>query len=296
VAPSLADGPKATTSMDIWQGIISPELVFVALRTLARLGLILLGTLLAVSFSDAFIEKLFNLSEEGKGYIDARRSKTLRTIIQSISRYVIYFIGGTMFLGELGIQTATILATAGIGGLAVGFGAQNLVKDVITGFFILFEDHFGVGDYVTIGGHSGVVEEMGLRVTKLRNFGGEMHIIPNGSIDQVTNHMGQSMRARVTVTIPYEENLDRAIGVLEELFANIQGDLPNLVEEPRVLGVSDLGERGVELTVMARTKPMNQWGMERELRRRIKDAFDAAGIVIPYPRHHLVIANKGEEE
>ncbi|MGI6558916.1 MAG: mechanosensitive ion channel family protein [Limnochordia bacterium] len=200
--------------------------------------------------------------------------------MQSLLRYLICFIAGTMILQELGIETSTILATAGLGGLAVGFGAQNLVKDVITGFFILLEDHFGVGDYITAGGQSGVVEEVGLRVTKLRDFGGELHIIPNGSIDRVTNHMGQGMRVLVRVTIPLRGK-PRADGSSAGGLSLPNLQHPDLVDGPKLLGVSNLGESGVELLVWARAKAMQSVGYGTGAAQAVSmAALDGAGIEI----------------
>lgn len=263
---------------------ISPPTILIIIRTLANIALIWLGSRIVLRFATNVVERLLRIQDRTPG--DPRRAKTLGALVQSLLRYLICFIAGTMILQELGIETSTILATAGLGGLAVGFGAQNLVKDVITGFFILLEDHFGVGDYITAGGQSGVVEEVGLRVTKLRDFGGELHIIPNGSIDRVTNHMGQGMRVLVRVTIPYEESLERTMATLESLFAEMKH--PDLVEGPKILGVSNLGDSGVELLVWARAKAMSQWSMERELRTQIKMALDEAGIEIGYPHRYLV--------
>jgi small-conductance mechanosensitive channel len=263
---------------------ISPPTFLLIVRTLANIALIWIGSRIVHRFATNLIERLLRIQDRTPG--DPRRTKTLGALVQSMLRYLIYFIAGTMILQELGIETATILATAGLGGLAIGFGAQNLVKDVITGFFILLEDQFGVGDYITAAGHSGVVEEVGLRVTKLRDFGGELHIIPNGSIDKVTNHMGQGMRVLVRVTIPYEESLERTVAVLEGFFAEFAH--PDLVDGPKLLGVSNLGESGVELLIWAKAKAMHQWAMERELRGGVMAALEGAGIKFGYPRRYLV--------
>ncbi len=245
---------------------------------------ILLGARLLVRLAENFGERLFRrLPPERALRLDERRAKTLSTLIASITRYVIYFFAGVMILQHLGFNTASLLTAAGIGGLAIGFGAQNLVRDVITGFFILFEDQYGVGDYVTAGGVSGVVEEMGIRITKIRDFGGELHIVPNGQISQVTNHMGPAMQVLIDVAVSPDTDLDQAIGVLEAVLADYARDNHRLVGAPAVLGVQTLSDAGVTLRVMARTKPMEQWGVERELKRLIKQRFDAEGIRLPFP-------------
>ena len=156
---------------------ISPPTFLLIVRTLANIALIWIGSRIVHRFATNLIERLLRIQDRTPG--DPRRTKTLGALVQSMLRYLIYFIAGTMILQELGIETATILATAGLGGLAIGFGAQNLVKDVITGFFILLEDQFGVGDYITAAGHAACRRGWPAG-HQARDFGGELHIIPNG--------------------------------------------------------------------------------------------------------------------
>lgn len=235
---------------------------------------------------------LRRIMEPRSSGLDERRAKTLVDLVHSVVRYAVYFFAFVVILDELGVDTRSLIAGAGIAGLAIGFGAQSLVKDVVTGFFILLEDQYGVGDYVTVAGVSGIVESVGIRTTKVRDFGGQLYIIPNGSIDAVTNHMGSAMRVMFPVRIPYEEDVERVIDILEELFEEVAGELEDIVEGPRVLGVNDLGESGVELTIWARAKPMTQWAMTRELRKRVKQILDAEGIPVAFPRRLLVV-NQG---
>ncbi len=232
------------------------------------------------------------------GAWDERRVNTLRGLIRSLLKYSLYFIGGVMVLDELGIPTTSILAGAGILGLAVGFGAQNLVRDVITGFFILFEDQFSVGDYVSFAGVTGTVQEMGLRVTRVRSWTGEIHIIPNGKIDQVTNFSRAGMGVVLDVEIAYEADLDQTIelinGVCREM-AREKSD--QVIDEPQVLGVTDLGSSGVTIQVFGMVTPAQQAPFGRELRKRIKEAFEREGIEIPYPRRVVINRRqKGEKE
>lgn len=275
------------------RGLLDRGAVTAVLGRILVILLILGGARLLVRLAEAFVERLFR--PERHVYLDERRARTLATLITSIARYTIYFFAGVAVLQHLGFNTASLLTAAGIGGLAIGFGAQNLVRDVITGFFILFEDQYGVGDYISAGGVSGIVEEMGIRITKIRDFGGELHIVPNGQITQVTNHMGPSMRVMFDVEVAYDTDLDKAIKTLEELCAEYARGNDRLVEPPIVLGVQALAESGISLRIVARTKPMEQWGVERELKRLIKERFDAEGIEIPFP-HRLLIAQGGPAE
>lgn len=223
--------------------------------------------------------------------VDEKKINTLTGVLKNIVKYIFYFIGLIMVLDIFDINTSSILATAGIGGLAIGFGAQSLVKDIITGFFILFEDQFSVGDYIKIGEFEGIVEELGVRVTKLRDFSGELHIIPNSNIGTVTNKTRGAMRALVKVSVAYEEDIDHVIQVLDKVCKEVKETNKSIVDGPTILGISDLGEYGIDLTIVAKTNPMDQWGVERELRKKIKEAFDRENIEIPYPKR-IIFDNK----
>ena len=226
--------------------------------------------------------------------LDENKRKTLAGLLKSILRYVTYFTAAINILEIVGVKTASLLAAAGIGGLAVGFGAQNLVKDVISGFFIIFEDQYNVGDYVEAAGVAGVVDEVGLRTTRLRDFGGQFHIIPNGEIALVTNHSRGIKRALVKVKIAYEENFDRALKALEEVCKDVKAKRKEIVEGPMILGVTDLGSTEVVVTLLARTVPMQHWSVERELRKAVLDKFEQEGLEKPYPR--LVYINWENKE
>ena len=259
-------------------------------RTLLNVALILVGTKVAVQVASFLISRIFEAERRNRHrHTDLKRHRTLMNILKSAISYILYFVGGMTALDKLGVPTSSIVATAGIGGLAIGFGAQSLVKDVITGFFILMENQYSVGDYVRVGDVSGVVEDMGVRVTKLRDLGGELHIVPNGQIEQVTNYMGAAMRIVFDVQVPYEEDLERVKHILNDLFLQLQVEIPGLVEGPTILGVSDLTESAVAIRILARAQPMQQWGIERQIRGAIKERFDAEGIMSPYPRQVVVI-------
>lgn len=253
-----------------------------------KITLILFIAMMAVRFTNIVVEKFFQNRDKFKMVGEDKRYNTLKGIIKSIIRYTIYFVAFTPILGTLGINVSSIIAAAGIGGLAIGFGAQSLVKDVITGFFILLEGQFQVGDYIETGNKSGIVEEMTLRVTKLRDFNGDVHIIPNGSVDKLTNKSNGNMRAWVDVSIAYEENIDNAMEVLGQLCKEIANSSDKIMEGPTVLGVTKFGDSEVVLSIIARTIPMEQWAVERLLRKRIKETFEEKGIEIPYPRRVIL--------
>ncbi len=254
---------------------------------------ILIIAKLGITFSGAIIDRM--LIPVNQTYFDRNRAITLSSLLKSVIMYTVYFMAGISILDLFDVPLQGVLTGAGIVGLAVGFGAQNLVRDVITGFFIIFENHFTVGEYITTAGVSGIVEEVGLRATKIRDFGGQLHILPNGQITQVTNYNRGSMRAMVDVGIAYEEDIDLAVAVLEEVCREVNRDLAEIITEaPHVLGVQAFGPSELTIRIIAKTKPMEQWRVERELRKRIKEAFDRRGIEIPYPRQ--VFIPKGTEK
>ena len=218
-----------------------------------------------------------------------RKASTLSTVAGSILKYVIYFIGLVSVLKQLGVPTESLLVIASAGSVAIGLGAQGIAGDMMEGFFILFEDHYAVGDVVTIQGITGTVESVTLRSTKLRDAMGAVHIIPNGSIGTVTNNCREFINAVVEVGIAYGESIDRAIEVLNDEMAKTT-DIEDILETPTVAGVSSLGDSAVNLKIVAKCKVKTAAGVSAELRRRIKNRFDAEGIEIPFPQQvvHLV--------
>lgn len=223
------------------------------------------------------------LQRKGKHLLDERKANTLFSLLRSMSLYVITFTVVLHSLKRLfNFDTGTLLASASVLGVALGFGSQSLVKDVIGGFFILFEDQFSVGDYVKAGEFSGIVEETGIRATHLRDWGGELHIIPNGSITAVTNFSRGKMRALVDIQMPYDEDLDRAMEVMHFVCERVTIEFgEKIIDPPTVQGVIQFGERFAVLRVIAYTQPNEQWGLERELRRQIHREFLKEGIRTP---------------
>lgn len=228
--------------------------------------------------------------------LEPQRAKTLGSVMKSILKYSVYFLGITTILSILfgGIS----FTFASIGGVALGFGAQNLIKDFINGFFILFEDQFGVGDYITIGKFSGIVQTIGIRTTVIKDLSGDIHSIPNGTISEVTNHSRGNTRFIVDVDIAYEEDIDNAINAIKECCEKFQKENEEFIKEPiEVSGVSALAASSVTIRIIGRTKPLTQWKMENQLRKEIKITLDKEGIEIPYPKTQLINFNsdKGEE-
>ncbi len=262
-------------------------------QNILKILLVLISVKLSVKLLGVIIDKFFHRQAESRFVEDTKKVMTMSALTKSITTYTLYFIGLTMVITIMGIPASSILATAGIGGLAIGFGAQNLVKDVITGFFILFEDHYAVGDYISLEKYSGIVEDIGIRITKVRDFNGDLHIIPNGNISNVTNHSRGDMRVFFDVGIAYEEDIDKAIYVIQKYLDEYRQAEPQLTDGPKVLGVSDLADSSVILKIWAKSKSMEQWRIERELKKGIKETLDKEGIEIPYPKNVIINKQRG---
>lgn len=220
----------------------------------------------------------------------ARRAETLGRVFRYLVAVVIGAVALMLVLAELGISLAPILGAAGVAGLAVGFGAQSLVKDYFTGFFILLEDQLRKGDVVTVAGIGGLVEDVTLRHVRLRDYDGNVHFVPNGLITTVTNMSRGYAQAVMDVGIAYRESIDEAFDVMREVAAGLRADpayAPKLLEDLEIAGVERWDDSAVILRCRFKVVPLEQWNVRREYLRRLKKAFDARGIEIPYP--HLTI-------
>lgn len=225
--------------------------------------------------------------------ISPGRTKTLEKLALNVFSYVLVFILITLIVGVFEYDITALIAGAGIVGLAVGFGAQGLVSDVVTGFFILLEKQIDVEEYVTIAGLDGIVEEVGLRTTKLRGFDGTVHFIPNREIGSLSNHSRSNMQALVDIGISYDENIDQVVKIMQEVCDRAAAEEEAIVEGPDVLGVQGLGDSDVVIRIIAKTANMEQWRIERRIRKEIKEAFDLHGIEIPFPHQVNVSKNEG---
>jgi small conductance mechanosensitive channel len=223
-----------------------------------------------------------------------QRAKTLVQLLNSVGIVVIAIAAVLMVLNQF-ISIGPLLAGVGVAGLAISFGAQSLVKDVINGFFVLLEKQFDVGDVIEVNGKAGAVERMTLRVVMLRDIEGTLHIIPNGNISLVSNKTYGWARAVVDVGVAYKENVDRVRDVLKSVgqrFSEESDWQPKLLDPPDILGVQSLDDSAVVLRLMVKTVPGKQWEVKRELWRRVKNRFDAEGIEIPFPQRTLHFADK----
>lgn len=269
------------------------------LHTLMGLGVIIVATFVAVEISTVLIHRL--LSTLARDAVDIRRAaqlNTLRPVLKGVAQTAIIITGVLMLLSEMDIQIGPLLAGAGVVGVAVGFGAQTLVKDFLTGIFLIVEDIVSVGDIVRIGDDAGLVEQMTVRTIRLRSMDGVLHVFPYGEA-QVIHNLTKNFSAYVfDLEISYESDIDRAMEVMRAVGEELQTDpdFASLILEPiDVLGVDSLGSSGIIIKARIRTEPLQQWTVGREYNKRIKKAFDAAGVSIPYPHMHLVYTPPKDE-
>jgi small conductance mechanosensitive channel len=211
-------------------------------------------------------------------------------VFRYVATVAISLVAGMLALSELGISIAPILGAAGVVGLAVGFGAQSLIKDFFNGLFILVENQIRQGDVVEVGGKSGLVEDVTLRYVRLRDYEGSVHYIPNGLISTVTNKSRGFAHAVIDVGIAYRENVDEAFEIMREVGAQMRASeafAAKILEDLEIAGVENWADSAVVLRCRFKTATLEQWGVRREFLRRLKEAFDTRGIEIPYP--HLTL-------
>ncbi|HQY08221.1 MAG TPA: mechanosensitive ion channel family protein [Burkholderiaceae bacterium] len=223
-----------------------------------------------------------------------KRAETLGRVARYIVAVVVNLVAGMLVLGELGVSLAPILGAAGVAGLAVGFGAQSLVKDFFTGFFLLLENQIRQGDVVQLGEHAGLVEEVTLRYVQLRDYEGHVHIVPNGMITSVINMSRGHAQAVMDVGVSYTTDLDRAMAVMHEVARQMREDPAHcgrILDDLEMAGVERWDDSAVVLRARLRVAPLEQWTVRREYLKRLKLAFDRAGIEIPFPQLTVHLPN-----
>ncbi len=281
----IATGSIVKNLLDNWLNII---IVIVALLVI----------ILIVKIITKRIRKLVDKNISDEKILIKKRTFTLTSVISNLIIVVSTVIALLIIGDQVGIPVTPLLAGAGVAGIVIGFGAQSLIKDLINGTFILLEQWYQVNDIITVGDTSGTVEKFNLRTTAIRDMEGTLHFIPNGEIAKLSNRTHTWSGAVVNVSVHYNENIDRVVEVLEEVFDELMADKKyrrSILERPAILGdggVSELGDSAVIFTVICRVKPAEQWTIGRQLRKRIKNKFDLAGIEIPYPCTNVYIRNK----
>jgi small-conductance mechanosensitive channel len=284
----------------------------VHLRTLAawtfasglRIALIVVLAYAVIRATALLVKRFEHELTQGTG-IDAleraKRARTLGAVVSKVATALVIGIALLMVLREFHLDIAPVLTGAGIAGLAVGFGAQTLVRDIISGFFLILEDQVRVGDVAAINGTGGLVEEINLRTIVLRDVEGTVHVFPNGSITTLANRSKDYSYYVIDLGISYREDPDRVAALLREIGAELQADPkygPDILEPIEILGVDAFADWSVTLKLRVKTVPLKQWEVGRELRKRIKKAFDAHGIEIPFPERVVTVRgrNAGDDE
>ncbi len=274
------------------------ELLLFSQSGLHILLILTLGwVLLRLSNKAIKLLKAYLRSQADNNLEDLKRIETLSRVFRYIASVVIYVVSGMVVLSELGVSIAPILATAGVLGIAVGFGAQSLIKDYFNGFFLLLENQVRQGDVVEAGGKGGLVEEVTLRYIKMRDYDGNVHFIPNGIITTVTNMSRGFAYAVIDVGVAYREDTDEVMEVMRQVGAGMREDGAfggKILEPMEMAGVDRWDDSAVILRCRFKVLPLEQWGVRREYLRRLKQAFDRHGIEIPYP-HLTVYAGQGKD-
>jgi len=261
---------------DLWDSVSNTHMWMSVLKVVLRIVVILIASKILRIVINRVVDNFMNPRASKRLKLRTRRVQTVGKLMKNTAAYIINFIVLLLVLNEFHIDLAPLLAGAGVIGLAIGFGAQSLVKDVITGFFVILEDHFSVGDVIEVGGKfKGTVEMIGLRATRIRSWTGEVYILPNGNISDVTNYSVNNSLAVVDVSVAATENLDHMAEVVKGVAAKFED--PNIVGRADYLGIQTLGASDVLLRLTVLCKPNTQTSVSRHLNAEVKKAFEAAG-------------------
>ncbi len=275
-----------------------------ALKIPFRIGLVILGTYLTIRLVYVLIGKFATAIAENSLLVPESTSRlqlrisTISRVTKGIATIACLGAGVIVALAWLGVDIAPLLAGAGIIGVALSFASQNLIKDALNGFFIILEDQFAVGDVITVGDVGGLVENMNLRITQLRDAEGRLITVPNSEIKIVANHSNGWSRADVSLPISYRTDVDKAIAIVNKVAQDMDADevwQEQILEPPQVLGIDGFGDRGVILRIWLKTQTLKQWDVAREYRRRLKIALDKAGISIPVPQQEILLTGLSDD-
>ncbi len=272
----------ARSTLVAWQGLGG-----VAVSAARIVGVVLLAWLAVVVAQRSIRALRMRISTRLDDREAAKRAETLGRVFRYLAAVVITLIAGMLVLAELGISVAPILGAAGVVGLAVGFGAQSLVKDFFNGFFLLLENQIRQGDVVRLGEHAGLVEELTLRYVQLRDYDGNVHFVPNGTITSVVNMSRGHAQSVVDVGVGYGEDLDGVMDVMREVGAEMRADpqyRDRIIGDLEAAGVEKWADSAIIVRARFRVAPLEQWTVRRDYLRRLKRAFDARGIEIPFPQ------------
>jgi small conductance mechanosensitive channel len=269
-----------------------------ALTTGVKIVLIVIVSLVIIKVVKVALKRLSPVFlKHGKDEEAEKRAKTLTSVIQNVIIILVLVVAAITIIGQLGIEIAPLLATAGIAGVAIGFAGQSLIKDFINGFFLLLWDQIRVGDYIKISDKQGLVEMINLKMTVIRDFNGNVHYIPNGIIDVVTNMTKDYSRYLFEIGVAYREDVDEVVDVIKEIDEGLRKDPvfeEHILEPIEILGLDKFADSALIIKARTKTKPLKQWQVAREFNRRLKKKFDEQGIEIPFPHRTLYIGQDKE--
>jgi len=275
------------TAIKNWALTTGIKIILVVVFTLILIKVI---KVISNRLSSVFLKK--RADEESK-----KRAKTLTSVIKNFLIILVLVVSGITIIGQLGIEIAPLLATAGIAGVAIGFAGQSLIKDIINGFFLLLWDQIRVGDFVQLSDKRGLVEMINLKMTVLRDFNGNVHYIPNGSIDVVTNMTKDYSRYLFEIGVAYREDVDEVIDVIKEVDNELRKDpdfKEDILEPIEIFGLDEFADSALIIKARTTTKPLKQWRIKREFNKRLKKKFDQMDIEIPFPHRTLYIGQDKE--
>ncbi|MGI6361730.1 MAG: mechanosensitive ion channel family protein [Bacillota bacterium] len=259
-----------------WLSEIEFSMIF---TNVLKIAIVIAICIIAIKLGKKIINNIFLKATNIK---NSKRVETLSSVCVSVWRYVVYFITILVVMSILNIDIMPVLASAGVAGVAIGFGAQSLVKDVISGFFILFENYYEVGDFIETSGVQGFVEGIGLRSTKMKDWDGSVHVFPNGQVDVVTNYSQGDLTASLRIPVSYVNDIEKALDIVKKVCQDVKQELMQLSHGPTVLGVDELGERQIFIRISFDAALKDKFEIERQLRRRCIEALDEGGITLPY--------------
>ncbi|MCB2213484.1 mechanosensitive ion channel family protein [bacterium] len=262
---------------------------------LIHVGVILILGIIAGVVVRKLTDRMVAKAESLEDRRSAQRHKTLSVFLKSVAKVVILALVGVLILGEFGVEIGPLIAAAGIAGIAIGFGAQTLVQDFLGGTFLLTEGYVRVGDVLEVNGKAGLVEDISLRLLVMRDFAGNVHVIPNGEIRTITNMTYRFSRALIEVGVAYREDNDKVVRIMEEVGNEIAEEMKDVIEAgPEIFGIDSFGDSAINWRVRFQTKPIEQWNVARAYRRRLKRRFDEEGIEIPFP-HRTVYMGENHD-
>ena len=255
---------------------------------------VIIVAIMLLKLSNVMVDRLTNSAlSKTADPLRGKRRDTISGLLKNLTRYAIIFVAVVFVLDCYNVPVMAILSTVGVVGVALAFGAQSLCRDIITGFFILLEDQYYVGEYIETQGVAGYVEQFTIRCTYLRDFDGRLHIIPNGSMQIVTNHHRGSRRVMVEIGITYDRDIGEALKLLQSVCDEINEKYKDVIRDRiTALGVVDMTASGVIIRMVGKSETMLQWEIERTLRKRVLEALSSAGYTIPYPHAQIILEQK----